>query len=262
LARGAALSAAIAALAVLAGCGGSSDEGASQSDPSGIPTPSQPIAAQIPVLERAASELDCDDAMQVVHPAVLAQPEAGATQRNCGDAVSRLRGIRGFRASASAEYGTAAVVDGEADSGPVSLIFALDDGGRFKWIAGSHTRAEADTSPPSGVRFEPAASALLDALRAGDCRAAFRTIASGSRLSYGGLQGFCDKFEDTFTASPESFGSRLVADPQAAPVRLGATRDQAFYGVATDPAGYRTLIVNGAARGSDPTVYDVIPAER
>jgi hypothetical protein len=69
-----------------------------------------------------------------------------------------------------------------------------------------------------------AASALVDPLRADDCRAAFLTIASGSRLSYGGLQGFCDKLEDTLTAGPEGFGSRLQADPAADPVRLGATR--------------------------------------
>ena len=43
---------------------------------------------------------------------------------------------------------------------------------------------------------------------------------------------------------------------------MGATRDQAFYGLATEPAGYRTVIVNGAVKGDEATVYDVIPTER
>jgi hypothetical protein len=246
----------------LTGCGGSSESGSSQGDSSGVPEPAQSISAQIPVFERAASRFDCEDALKVVHPVLLPKPEGGPSDANCKDALYRLRLAQGFRAADSAEYGTAAVVDGEANGGTLSLIFALDDKGEFKWIAGSHTRREVGTEPPGQVHFEPAVAALVRALRAEDCRATFATIAADSRISYGGQKGFCDKFEDTFMVSPDGFGSRLQADPEAEPVLMGATRDQAFYGVATEPAGYRTVIVNGAVKGDDATVYDVIPAER
>jgi hypothetical protein len=250
---------ALCASMALAGCGSSSE---GDSDGTGIPEPSQPIAEQVPVFERAASQFDCQDALGVVHPALLPEPGAGASQENCRDARSRLRTVEGFRAGESAEYGTGAVVDGEADGSTVSLIFALDDSGQFKWISGTHARSEVGTEPARQISFDPAPAALLEALRADDCRAAFATIAPETRLSYGGEKEFCAKFEDTFTSGPEGFGSRLQADPDAKPVFLGATRDEAFYGVATQPAGYRTLIVNGAAKGDQPTVYDVVPAER
>jgi hypothetical protein len=245
-----------------AGCGGSSESGSSQGGSSGIPEPARPIAEQIPVFERAASQFHCEDALGVMHPALLPQPDGGPSKANCKDAVGRMRGVEGFRGSDSAEYGTAAVVDGEADGRTVSLIFALDDQGEFKWIAGTHTRREVGTEPPRQIHFDPAVTALVEALRADDCRAAFANIAPHGRLSYGGRTSFCDKFEDTFMASPEGFGSRLQADPEAKPVLMGATRDQAFYGLATEPAGYRTVIVNGAVKGDDATVYDVIPTER
>jgi hypothetical protein len=263
LATGAVLPTVVATIVALTGCGGgSSGNGSADGDPSGVPQPTRPISAQIPVFERATSRLECDDALQVVHPSLLPQPEASSSDANCRAALSRLRTARGFQAADSAEYGTAAVVDGEANAGTLSLIFALDEDGEFKWISGSHTRREVGTEPPPQVHFEPAATALVAALRADDCRAAFATIAPDTRLYYGGRKGFCDKFEDTFTATPEGFGSRLQADSDARPVPLGATRDQAFYGVATEPAGYRTVIVNGAVKGDEATVYDVIPAER
>lgn len=214
------------------------------------------------MFERAASQFDCQDALRVVHPALLPEPDAGTSHENCKNARSRLRTVEGFRAGESAEYRTGAVVDGEAGGSTLSLIFALDESGQFKWISGTHARSEVGTEPARQIRFDPAAAALLQALRADDCRAAFATIAPHTRLSYGGEKEFCAKFEDTFTSSPEGFGSRLQADPDAKPVFLGATRDEAFYGVATQPAGYRTLIVNGAPKGDQPTVYDVVPAER
>ncbi len=250
------LSALAATTVALAGCGGSSGGDSS------IPEPQQPIAERIPPFERAAAGLDCEDALKVVHPVLLTQPERGASKQNCDAAVSTLRSVRGFRSADSQEFGTAAVVDGEANGHVVSLIWALDDQGEFKWIGGTHSRPEVGTEPPDSVEYEKGATAFIEALRADDCEAAFETIAPHTRLAYGGQQEFCDKFEDTFTATPEGFGSRLQADPDAELVPLGGTRDEAFYGVATAPAGYRTVITNGSHGGEQSTVYDVIPAER
>lgn len=250
-----------AALAALAGCGGSSGGDPSSGD-SSTPQPQEPIGQRIPAFERAAAGLDCDDALEVVHPALLPQPESGASEPNCDAAVDVVRSVRGFRATDSQDFGTAAVVDGAANGSVVSLIWALDDEGQLKWIGGTHSRPEVGTERQDSVEYNRGAKAFLEALRADDCEAAFKAIAPHARLAYGGRKEFCDKSEDTFTATAEGFGSRLKADPDAELVPLGATRDMAFYGVATKPAGYRTVITNGSREGERSTVYDVIPAQR
>ena len=118
-------------------------------------------------------------------------------------------------------------------------------------------RAPNRHASPSTHRLEAPVDAFLRALRKEDCKAAFAQLAPGSRVSYGDQKTFCSKFRDTFTADSESFGTLLQNDPEAHPVKLGSTLDATFYGVATKPNGYRTLIVNptkGAAK-----IYDVIP---
>jgi hypothetical protein len=64
-------------------------------------------------------------------------------------------------------------------------------------------------------------------------------------------------------ASPEGLGARLQADRAAEPVDLGGTRDVHFFGLATEPAGYRTIVVSGVDQGGfSPLIYDVLPVTR
>jgi hypothetical protein len=133
----------------------------------------------------------------------------------------------------------------------------LDDGGDLKWIGVALVGHQIGTRPLRRIDYEAPVDAFLRALRGEDCKAAFAQLAPGSRISYGDQKTFCSKFGDTFTADSESFGTLLQHDSEAQPVKLGSTRDVTFYGVATKPNGYRTVIVNpvhGAAK-----IYDVIP---
>jgi hypothetical protein len=193
----------------------------------------------------------------VIHPIVLPDPTGGQSKANCAAAVSTVRRIQGFKASDSADFGSAALVDAQVGGQSQSLYWVLDDGGDLKWIGVAIVGHQIGTHPLQRIDYEAPVNAFLRALREEDCKAAFAQLAPGSRVSYGDQKTFCSKFRDTFTADSESFGTLLQKDPEAHPVKLGSTLDATFYGVATKPNGYRTLIVNpvkGAAK-----IYDVIP---
>jgi hypothetical protein len=245
--------------ALLSGCGSGGEDSSTSASagPPAIPQPRQRIAQRVPDLERAASSLDCEDALGVIHPIALPDPSAGRSKANCAEAVSILRRIQGFKASDSKDFGSAALVDAKVGGQDQSLYWALDDGGDLKWIATALVGHQIGTHPLQRIDYEAPVDAFLRALRDEDCKAAYAQLAPGSRVSYGDPKTFCSKFGDTFTADSESFGTLLQNDPKAHPVKLGSTLDATFYGVATKPNGYRTLIVNpvkGAAK-----IYEVIP---
>lgn len=249
--------AAIAAAAVvaIAGCGGDGPGGRTAS----VPEPERPLAAQLPAFERAASGLECEQALEVVHPVLFARPERPDSRRNCDAALYAMRQVSGFEVVGSEELGTGAIVDGELGGDRAALVWALDAEGTFKWTGNLIPRPQAGSQPASDVDRDTNAIAFVAALRDADCEATFETLAPTSRLSYGSVETFCIKFEETYAAIPEGFGSRLRQDPEAEPVELGATQDVAFYGVATEPAGYRTMVLNAAGAHE---VVDVVPAER
>src|SRR3954453_5930225 len=96
--------------ALLAGCGGGGGDDSSSNTTAAagheVPQPSRPVTAQVPVFEQAASSLDCADALRVVHPVVLVEPDAGQSKQNCAAAVARMRRVQGFKATGSKEFGT------------------------------------------------------------------------------------------------------------------------------------------------------------
>ena len=193
----------------------------------------------------------------MIHPIVLPDPTGGQNKANCAAAVSTVRRIQGFKASDSADFGSAALVDAKVGGQSQSLYWVLDDGGDLKWIGVAIVGHQIGTHPLKRIDYEAPVNAFLQALRDENCKAAFAQLMPGSRVSYGNQKTFCSKFRDTFTADSDSFGTLLQNDPEAHPVKLGSTLDATFYGVATKPNGYRTLIVNpvnGAAK-----IYDVIP---
>ena len=248
----------IAALA--SSCGGDGGDTSTSASAGGGETaaqPSQPIAERVGDLERATSTLDCEDALAVVHPVVLPDPHGGQTKDNCAAAVSTVRRIEGFEPIDSQDFGSAALVDAQVGGQKQSLYWVLDDGGDLKWIGVALVGRQIGTHPRQGIDYDTAVDAFVQALRDEDCRAAFAQLAPGSRVSYGSQKAFCSKFDDTFTADSESFGTVLQKDPEAQPVKLGGTIDTAFYGVSTKPDGYRTLILNPVK--GQAKVYDVIP---
>lgn len=259
----------LAAVAVLAGCGGGDDASrAPTTTTSGsaaaardVPKAARPVAELVPALERLGARGGCARAVALINRADLPDPEGGASRRNCLALGKLLRLIRGFKATAEVEFGSAAIVDGTAGGKQLGLVMALDNERRFKFTGFAFPRHQRGTEPRAGIDFNSPAAAFVKALRGGDCRAAHAAVASASRLAYASEQQFCSLFKANFLARPTGLGARLRADPGADLVDLGATRNVQFFGLPTAPAGYRTIIV-GAVEKEGAFVYDVVPVER
>ncbi len=219
------------------------------------------MAELVPALEQLGARGGCARAVALINPADLPERGAGPSRRNCLAIRKLLQRLRGFKATAEAEFGSAAIVDGTAGGKDVGLVMALDDAKRFKFTGFAFPTHQRGTEPRAGVDFTRPATAFVRALKDGDCKAAHAALASASRLAYASEKQFCSLFKANFLAEPTGLGARLRADPGAHLVDLGATRNVHFFGLATAPAGYRTIIV-GALGNEGALVYDVVPVER
>jgi hypothetical protein len=263
----------IASLATVAlvGCGGGDERGASPTSTtassttavqsSTVPEAAQPVTELVSAIERFGPQGDCEQAVKLITPADLPEPEGGASARNCQAIQGTLDFLHRFDPGDSAEFATAALIDGTVGGKQVALPAALDQTKHFKLTGITERKAQIDTEAAPEVNFEAPADALVKALRDGDCTAAHASFATISRLAYASLKEFCSVFEDNFMAEPSGLGARLQADPTAEPVDLGGTRNAHFFGLATSPAGYRTIFV-GTVGGGDPFVLDLLPVER
>jgi hypothetical protein len=257
----------------LAGCSGGGDEesatttsSASSSTSAPVPTSTlpeaaQPVAELVSAIEQFGPQGDCGQAVKLITPADLPEPEGGSSARNCQAIQGTLDVLHGFESSDSAEFATAALIDGTLDGKEIALTAALDQTKHFKLTGIREKKGQIDTEPAPEVNFEAPAANFVKALRDDDCTAAHASFATISRLAYANLKQFCSVFEDNFMTDPSGLGARLKADPNAELVDLGGTRNTHFFGLATDPAGYRTIFV-GTVGGGDPFVMDVLPVER
>jgi hypothetical protein len=244
----------------VAGCGGEGSSTAAKATPP-APEAAQPVTQLVSAIEGLGPHGDCEQAVKLINPADLPEPEGGASPANCEATQVLVDGLRTFEPSGSAEFGTAALIDGEADGKPVALQAALDGTKSFKLIGVTTRGPQIDTKASSDVDFEAPAVALVKALRDDDCTSARAAIAHISRLSLASLKQFCASFEDSFMTDDAGLGARLQADPTADLADLGGTRNTHFFALATKPAGYRTIVVGTVAHG-EPRVLDVVPVER
>ena len=226
-----------------------------------MPKAAQPVAELVPAIERLGPRSGCAQLLTLIHPANLLEPNAGPSARNCNSLRRLLGTLRGFKATDSAEFRTGAIVEGTIGRKKVAFLAALDQAKKFKLIGISVPRGQVGTKSQPGVDFKAPAAAFVEALRAGDCHAAYAALAPFSRLHYANEKQFCSVFEANYMARPAGLGARLRADAGAALVDLGGTRDAHFFGLATAPAGYRTIVTGKLANG-DARVTETSPVER
>jgi hypothetical protein len=244
----------------VAGCG---DGGGSTTTntTSSAPDAAQPVTELVSAIEQFGPHGDCEQAVKLINRVDLPELEGGTSARNCQAIQGTLDVLARFEPSDSAEFGTAALIDGTVGGKGIALTAALDQTKHFKLTGITEKKAQIGTEPAPEVNFEAPAEALVRALRDDDCTSAHASFATISRLAYADLKQFCSVFEDNFMADPSGLGARLQADPTAEPVDLGGTRNAHFFGLATSPAGYRTIFV-GTVGGGDPFVLDLLPVER
>jgi hypothetical protein len=254
----------VAVVAVaLAGCGGGDDASpppsttATGSGPTAraVPEAARPVAELAAALERLGAKSGCADVLKLVNRVDLPEPSGGPTPRNCGSIQTLLGFLRRIKVTDSVAFRTGAIVDGSIGGRQVAFEAALDQTRSFRLIGLYVPRPQVGTKPRRRIDFKGPAAAFVRALRAGDCKAARAEVAPFSRLAYASEKQFCSVFRANFLDKSTGLGARLRADPGADLVDLGGTRDLHFFGLATKPAGYRTIVVgklhNGASRISD-----------
>jgi hypothetical protein len=257
----------------LTACGGDSGGDESASD---APTAAEPLSAAVDAFEQATASGDCEQLSSVVQSANLQGEPGSPTDADCkglDQTVTQI--VPDFKAEKTEQYGeTAGIAEGTDSAGDsvVTILLVDEADQKFKEVAAfPGADSQIGTTPKSDTDFDGAIEPWVDALRTGDCKAAFRYSNLNNVFVTQANQDegkFCDTFTEG-TKTPDTLPSDLAADTSAAPVKLGETLDFAFYGL--DANGrYRTVIVatepldappDLLKQHEDPAVQDYYAAE-
>ena len=232
----------LAALVLVAGCGGEDD---------GERSPQERLDAVLPDYERAVEDQDCAAFARFAHSQVRAagrgvdDPPDAAECRNLGFSYTRLMG---FEADRSRVFGSAAIVEGRIAGQLMALVWVVDVDGRWKQVQatppGIVPQIGGEQRP--GNRFAPNAAAWVAAMRSGDCRGVFRLLNTASPFLSDrprDQRGFCSRFRETVDR-PDRLAGQLARAPSAKTVDLGGTRDFHFFRIDTGGGRRWTLILS------------------
>lgn len=245
----------IALLAALPGCGGNS--------PLAL-TPEHLSDVGID-FQREWNARKCDEIVQRL-PRIYrfkAVRNGVATTDECFQQARQIGAFFDLRIRRTREFGgQAGLMDARTRFGDAVLLWARDSDRRFKLVAILQGRPEIGSAPnPS---FDAAASELVRALRDHDCATVVRlTVAGPYPVGFGSTRR---EVCHTAFGKPRATGlwGGLQADPVAAPQRLAATRDYAFYRLDVKGRGRWTIVMTVAAfpaPGRDAVAaLDVLPS--
>lgn len=232
-------------LFLLAGCGGGGDdsttaEGSGSKSAGNAPVAKETVerfAARFEEAATAAASGDCKtvDSFNALNIAAL--PCGGKDGKNYAD----------LEVTGTEAFGTGGVVDftdAEAPNG-ATLLIGLDQSGKFGVMASLVSETEEVGTEPGQVAVsDKAVKSFLRAVREEDCDAYFDQALTLSQ----------DKAKECKAEFASSTPDELAADPGAEPVRLGGVADFAFYGLSTEPDGYRTIVTLPGAGPSEVVV--------
>jgi hypothetical protein len=251
-------------VAALAGCGGGGGGGGSPTV-SGVAPPEvhqrSTDAAQL--LSQAIDAGSCRKFTPLVLTTARApglRPGAPATASECGSSgTARVRKLGGFKLANTDTFGTAALAEGSippiAGRTTGDLVLILDSDGTYRYAAAVAAGSQIGKPPIHDAAFDSAASAFIEALRAGNCAQLYRySTPTGSLLGSfnGSKSALCKALLHPGTLRP-----KLRADPTLQPVRLGSTPNFAFYGLSTRKAYYTMFLYWKPAPGhSSASMYD------
>jgi hypothetical protein len=261
-------------LAALAGCGG----GDEKQDSGAGPAASLDQAGKR--LERALESGECRALADVVihssrRTGKLLNTQDPPSEEECRQLARFRRGFPGYRAGTSKQFGTAGVVDAEADGKDTYSVFVRDiDGTWVQFVSGTPpANHQVGTRQERPGAFDRSAEEYLDALRAGDCRRMYRLTNPDSQQLRGGrvdLGAFCRRLR---SAQRISYGlpARVRKARSFELKPLGRTREFAFYSLRLPDGGLWTLVVAATdprvprrlrERHEDPGVVDYLRANR
>jgi hypothetical protein len=153
-----------------------------------------------------------------------------------------------LKVTGTAAFGTGGVVDytdREAPDG-ATLLVGLDQSGRYGVMQSLLSgKDEVGTRARHAAVAERGVKKFLRAVREEDCDAYFEQAFTFTQ----------DKAEECKAEFESSTPGELAADPTAKPVRFGGVADFVFFGLATAPDGYRTIVT---LPGSTPSTVVVL----
>jgi hypothetical protein len=263
----AALCCAITALAAT-GCGSSKSDNNTNTTSSGggvvqQPKPKEPISSVIAPFNKAVKDQSCAefaviDFSQFRQPGLA--PGARPTAQECKVINRNLAKSKQFHLTNSAEYGTAALVEGPAPAAiakkvpggkaTVQSLWLIDRDGKFRVIGYNIDRPQIGTKPNAGATDNGKnAQAVVDAIKAGDCKKLVPLIHPKGQLvqGFGSQQKACDGLAHGKIFAP---ALRETASPKA--VYMGGTRDWQFYGVATKKTYFTLIMATPPGTSSKP----------
>jgi hypothetical protein len=256
------------------GCGDDDDNGGDGDDVVSQPEPASPIDEQMALVNQAISEQDCEQFAMLNFSFVRApvdglppEPGAPATSEECkfleDNPLSQLAGVE---FTESAEFGAAAITEGETD-GPiqgydhVTMIWLTDWDGEYRNLYYFPADPQLTEEPAAGIDPASSVQALIDAARTGDCKNAEEFIEPTGLLAQqnGSSVEGCEA-----VAGGEIFAPAVKATPDAAPEEMGIVRDYAFYGVPTADAYFGVTLATppvdpGEPAAAESRVIDVVP---
>ncbi len=250
--------------AALSGCGDSDASAPSEGQAGAVaqPAPNESIEAKVELLNAAVSGESCERYVPLVYSfarseARLGTPASGSECRVAERGV--LRQLRGTHFEESAEFGTAALIEGEGqseDDATNTTVWVVDRDGEFRIANAATGQAQIGTEAPPDVDPAQAAESFIDAAIDDDCDALQNLLNPGARV----LQE-AERPEDACETVLEGpvFAPAIRETPDTRPVELGATANLAFYGIPTDDAYFTLLLSSADEPGAEMTVLDILP---
>lgn len=139
-------------------------------------------------------------------------------------------------------FGTAAIVDGSSRLGELTTLWALDKGGRWKFLV-AYRGAQLGTSPSDPSQMRANLARWMEAARERDCEGLWRGFERGSRFvtfRRGEERRLCEDLEAGY-ATPGPLQD-IDRNPSVRPGRLGETRNFGFYGLSFPNGRFVTII--------------------
>jgi hypothetical protein len=197
----------------------------------------------------------------------ISTPGAQPSAQECKSTKTVLARSKQFHLTKGAEYGTGALAEGPAPAAiakkvpggkaTVQVLFMLDRDGKFRDLGFNADRPQIGTKPNSGANDNGKnAQAIVDAIRAGDCKKLVPLIHPGGTLvqGFGSPQKACNGLAHGKIMAP---ALRETPNPKA--TYLGGTRDWQFFGVATKKTYFTLAMATPPGTSSKPPLlYDTV----
>jgi hypothetical protein len=254
--------AAVAATALVGGCGGGNSTQThtpARTTVAGPPKPKEPLKAAAKRLERALPGGDCRTLaplmLHSVRRGVNVSPSKPPVKVECDFIRKEQAGdLKGFRVSKVRQFGPSGVVDGRgAGRGPnevVGSIWALDVDGSWRLVFDAILRPQVGV-PPQLPHAAASANRFVRAIGTRDCDTFWRLLNVGARFvraANGQRARFCKNIAATYKQKAGGIAD-IATDPSAKPRELGATGDIALYGLSLKSGRYLVFALTGRIGG-------------